>query len=461
MTAIPNSLAARDAAVLLHPYTNAVENEAEGPLVIVRGEGVHVWDDAGKKYLDGMAGLWCASLGFANERLANVAAEQIKRLSFYHGFNRKSHEPQIELAERLLAIAPPHMARVFFANSGSEAVDTAIKIVWYYNHARGKPEKRKIIGRMRGYHGVTAAAASVTGVPHNHTSFGLPLPGFLHVEAAHHPSGARPGESEEVYATRLAAHLDALIRDEGPDTVAAFFAEPVMGAGGVLLPPRTYFEKIQKVLRAHDVLFVVDEVITGFGRTGNMWGSQTFGLTPDIMTCAKALSAATLPISAVMITEPVYRTVAGRTAEIGTFGHGFTYSGHPVAAAVAVETLKIYEEMDLIARVREVAPALQSGLAKFRGEAHVGEVAGVGLVGVVELVADAGTRRAFDPAGKAGPYLVAHAQEHGVILRSLGDRVAFSPPLIITRAEIEAMLAGFARALKDTQAWAAAGRATI
>ncbi len=461
MTAAPNSLAARDAAALLHPYTDAVENEREGPMVVVRGEGCYVWDDSGKQYLEGMAGLWCASLGFANARLAKVAAEQIERLSFYHAFNRKSHPPEIELAERLLAIAPEGMARAFFANSGSEAVDSAIKIAWYYNVARGKPEKRKIVGRTRGYHGVTAAAASVTGVPHNHRGFGLPLPGFLHTEPAHYASGAKPGESEERYATRLAAHLDALIREEGPDTVAAFFAEPIMGAGGVLFPPKTYFEKIQKVLRAHDVLFVADEVITGFGRTGSMWGSQTYGLAPDMVTCAKALSAGTLPISAVMVSDPVYRAVAGQTHEIGTFGHGFTYSGHPVSAAVAVETLKIYEEMDLVARVRDVAPRFQSRLAAFRGEKHVGEVAGIGLIGVVELLADPAARTPFDPALKAGAWLVGRALEHGLVLRALGDRIAFCPPLVAGPAEIDALFDRFARTLKDFQSWAADRHATI
>ncbi len=461
MTALPNSLAARDASALLHPYTDAVENEREGPLVMVRGEGVRVWDETGKEYIEGMSGLWCAALGFANERLAAVAADQIRRLSFYHGFNRKSHPPQIELAEKLLAIAPKGMARAFFANSGSEAVDTAIKIAWYYNTARGKPEKRKIVGRLRGYHGVTAAAASVTGVPHNHRGFGLPLPGFLHTEAAHYASGAKPNESEEHYASRLAAHLDMLIRDEGPDTVAAFFAEPIMGAGGVLFPPATYFDKVQKVLRAHDVLFVADEVITGFGRTGNMWASETYGLSPDMVTCAKALSSAALPISAVMVSEPIYSAVAGQTHEIGTFGHGFTYSGHPVAAAVALETLKIYEEMDLVARVRDVAPRFQARLAAFRGEANVAEVAGIGLLGVVELMADPATRTPFDPKLKAGAYLVGRAEAHGLILRALGDRVAFCPPLIATGAEIDRLFDRFALALKDFQGWAAGARATI
>jgi 4-aminobutyrate--pyruvate transaminase len=451
MVANPNSLAARDAATLLHPYTNAVENEALGPLVAIRGEGVYVYDETGKKYLDGMAGLWCASLGFANERLAKAASDQIKRLAFYHAFNRKSHEPQIELAERLLAIAPKPMARVFFANSGSEAADTAVKLAWYYNIARGKPEKRKIVGRFRGYHGVTVAAASVTGQPYNHNGFGLPIPGFVHTDAAHYQSGAEKGESEEQYATRLAAKLDRLIRDEGPDTVAAFFAEPVMGAGGVLIPPKTYFQKIMPILKSHDVLFVVDEVITGFGRTGAMWGSETFALEPDMVTCAKALSAAMAPISAVMMREEIYRTVAEQTGRLGTFGHGFTYSGHPVSAAVAIETLKIYEEMDLVGRVRVNAPYMQERLAAFRDHPLAGEVAGIGMMGVFELVRDHSTRRGFEPATRAGLTLIDKAEQRGLILRALGDRIAFCPPLVISRAEIDELFDTFALALEDAR----------
>jgi 4-aminobutyrate--pyruvate transaminase len=452
MVANPNSLAARDAAALLHPYTNAVENEALGPLVAMRGEGVYVYDENGTKYLDGMAGLWCASLGFANTRLAKAASDQINRLAFYHAFNRKSHEPQIELAERLLAIAPEGMTRVFFANSGSEAADSAIKIAWYYNIARGKPEKKKIIGRRRGYHGVTVAAASVTGQPHNHTGFGLPLPGlFVHTDAAHFASGAEPGETEEQYATRLARNLDALIRAEGPDTVAAFFAEPVAGAGGVLIPPETYFQKIMPVLKQHDALFVVDEVITGFGRTGSMWGCETFALQADLVTCAKALSAAMAPISAVMMREEIYRTVARQTGQLGTFGHGFTYSGHPVSAAVAIETLKIYEEMDLVGRVRALAPYMQERLAAFRDDALAGEVAGIGMMGVFELVRDHSTRTPFAPAAKAGLTLVDKAQERGLILRALGDRIAFCPPLTIERAELDELFDKFALALEDTR----------
>jgi 4-aminobutyrate--pyruvate transaminase len=452
---LPNSLAARDAASVLHPYTNGLANEAEGSLIMTRGEGVYVFDDAGNRYLEGMSGLWCASLGFGQERLAQAAADQIRRLPFYHGFNQKGHDIQIELAERLLALAPVEMSKVFFANSGSEANDTAIKLIWYRSNALGKPEKKKIIGRVRGYHGVTIAAASVTGTPLNHQAFDLPISGFLHTDCPHYWRFGEDGESEEAYATRCADNLDALIEAEGPETIAAFFAEPVMGAGGVLIPPATYFEKIQAVLKKHDVLLVADEVICGFGRTSNMWGSQSFGIEPDILTCAKALTSGYIPISAVMVNERTFRPIAEQSADIGTLGHGFTYSGHPVAAAVAVETLKVYEEMDLLARVRETEPVLQDGIRHFADHPLVGEATGIGMLAVAELIEDRATKKAFDPARKIGPYLVERAKEHGLIVRAMGDRIAFSPPLIIEPDQIRDMFAMFSKALDETTEWAA------
>lgn len=452
----PNSLAARDAASVLHPYTNGIANEASGSLIMVRGDGVHVTDEDGRHYIEGMAGLWCTSLGFGQERLAEAAAAQIRQLPFYHGFNQKGHEPQIELAERILALAPVPMSKVFFANSGSEANDTAIKLIWYRNNALGRPEKKKIIGRHKGYHGVTIAASSVTGTPINHRAFDLPLEGFLHTDCPHYYREAKDGESEEAYATRCADALDALIGHEGPETVAAFFAEPVMGAGGVIIPPATYFEKIQAVLKKHDVLLVADEVICGFGRTGNMWGSETFGIEPDILTCAKALSSGYIPISAILVSETVFRPIAEQSADIGVLGHGFTYSGHPVAAAVANETLRIYEDIDLLTMVSASSPTLQAGIQRFADHPLVGEVTGIGMLAVAELVADKETKEPFDAARKVGPYLLDRALKHGLIIRALGDRIAFSPPLVITPAEIGDMYGRFARALDDTQAWVTA-----
>lgn len=450
MTPPRNSTAIRDVASVLHPYTDARAHQKNGPLVITRGEGVRVFDDQGKSYIETVAGLWCASLGFHNERLVEAATKQMRQLPFYHGFTGRTHEPQVDLAEMLLERAPVPMSKVFFANSGSEANDSAIKMIWYYNNAIGRPQKKKIISRLKGYHGVTIASASLTGLPYNHKFFDLPIAGILHTGTPHHYHNARPGESEEAFATRLAEELDAMIMSEGPDTVAAFFAEPIMGAGGVILPPATYFEKIQAVLKKHDVLLVADEVICGFGRTGEYWGSQSLGMRPDILTCAKALSSSYLPISAVMVNERVFEGLADGSAGLGTFGHGFTYSGHPVAAAVAVETLKIYDEIDIVGHVKRVAPTMQDGLRALASHPLVGEVRGMGLIGAVELVADKATHANFDPAMKIAPRLVKIAESHGLILRSLpNDSIAFSPPLVITEAEITDMVTRFGAALDE------------
>src|SRR5690348_8991870 len=296
-----NSAASRDIAYQLHPYTNLKKHESEGPLVITEGKGVYVYDETGKEYIEGLAGLWCTSLGFNEERLVEAATRQLRRLPYYHIFNQKSHDAAAELAECLIALMPVPMSKVFFNNSGSEANDTAIKLVWYYNNALGRHRKKKIIGRAKGYHGVTIATASLTGLAANHRDFDLPIANIRHADAPHFYRNGKPGESEEDYATRLAESLDALIQREDPETVAAFIAEPVMGAGGVLLPPRTYFEKVQAVLKTHDVLLIADEVICGFGRTGNMFGSETYGLKPDILTLAKAVTSAYLPLSATIV----------------------------------------------------------------------------------------------------------------------------------------------------------------
>jgi 4-aminobutyrate--pyruvate transaminase len=449
MTPPRNSNAARDIANVLHPYTDAKAHLEKGPMVISRGKGVRIYDEQGKEYIEALAGLWCASLGFDNERLVQAAAAQMRKLPFYHSFTAKSHEPMIDLAEMLIERSPVPMSKVFFANSGSEANDSAIKMVWYMNNALGRPQKKKIIARIKGYHGITLAAASLTGLPANHKLFDLPLPGFLHVSTPHHYHGAQAGESEQDFATRLAQELDDLIVKEGPETVAAFWAEPVLGAGGVIVPPATYYEKIQAVLKKHDVLFVADEVICGFGRTGNYWGSQTFGIAPDILVCAKALSSSYLPISAVMVNEAVFQGIAEGSSTVGTWGHGFTYSGHPVAAAVAIETLKIYDEINLIGHVREVGPHMQSELRRrFADHPLVGEVRGVGMVAAIELVEDKAARKNFDAGRKVGPRLLKHGEEHGVILRAMiNDSIGFSPPLIITKDEVNEMLDRVEKAL--------------
>ena len=453
MTVMPNSTAARDIAYHLHPYTNAVKHEAEGPLVVARGKGIYVYDEEGREYIEGLAGLWCTALGFGEERLVEAAARQMRTLPYYHSFAHKVPEIVVELAERLIGMMPVPMSHAFFCNSGSEANDTVVKMVWYYHNAIGKPQKKKIISRMKAYHGVTVAATSLMGLPINQRDFDLPLPGFLHTDCPHHYRFGRAGESEEDFASRCAENLETMILDNGPDTIAAFIAEPIQGAGGVILPPKTYFEKIQTVLRKYDILFIADEVICGFGRTGNMFGSETFKLQPDIMSMAKALSSAYLPISAVVINEKVYRALRDNSGKIGTFGHGYTYGGHPVSAAVAVETLKIYEERDILSQVRRVAPALQNGLRRFADHPLVGEVRGIGLIGGIELVRNKKTKEPFDPAAAVGPYAVKCAQAHRLLTRPLGDSIAFCPPLIITEAQIGDMLTRFGKALDDTHAW--------
>ncbi|HEX4113596.1 MAG TPA: aspartate aminotransferase family protein [Stellaceae bacterium] len=446
-----NSAEARDVAFQLHPYTNLAKHETDGPLVISRGQGVRVWDNSGKEYIEGLAGLWCVSLGYGEKRLIEAAKAQMEKLAYYHLFNSKSHEAAIELAERVLALMPVPMSKVFFNNSGSEANDTAIKIIWYYNNAVGRPKKKKIISRQQGYHGVTVATASLTGLPNNHRDFDLPIANILFTDCPHHYRFANPGESEEDFSTRLAANLDALIEREGADTVAAFFAEPIMGAGGVILPPRTYFEKIQAVLKKHDVMLVADEVICGFGRTGNMFGSETFGMKPDIMTVAKALSSGYLPISATIVSEAIYQVLKQQSTKIGVFAHGFTYSGHPVPAAVAVETLKIYEERNILAQIRGVAPRFQEGLRRFAAHPIVGEVRGTGLIAGIELVADKKSKQRFDAKLGASALLAARCQENGLIVRVLGgDGIALCPPLIINEAEIDELLKRLGTALGET-----------
>jgi 4-aminobutyrate--pyruvate transaminase len=454
MTIMPrgNSNASRDIAFQLHPYTNLKKHEENGPLVVSEGRGVYIRDDTGKEYIEGLAGLWCASLGFGEERLVEAATRQLKKLPYYHIFAGKSHETSIDLAEKLVGLLPVPMSKIFFNNSGSEANDSAIKIVWYYNNALGRPRKKKILSRMRAYHGVTVATASLTCLPANHIDFDLPLPQMRYADCPHHYRFGKAGESEEEFATRLAESLEAIIQREGPDTVAAMFAEPVMGAGGVIVPPKTYFEKIQAVLKKYDVLLIADEVICGFGRTGNMFGSETFGIKPDIMTMAKALSSAYLPISATAISEPIYQALATNSDKVGVFGHGFTYSGHPVAAAVALETLKIYEERNIVAHVRKVAPRLQAGLREFAGRRLVGEVRGVGLIAGVELVADKATKQPFPATEGVGAAFAAKAQENGLIIRNLGDTIGVCPPLIITEAEIDELLRRFGKTLDDMEA---------
>jgi 4-aminobutyrate---pyruvate transaminase len=452
VTFMPNSQAARDIASYIHPQTNPRAHQETGPTVIAKGDGIWIEDSDGNRVLDAAAGLWCASLGFsANERLARVAYNQMRKLGYYQTYRSSSNDPTIDLTEKLLKLAPVPMSKVLLQCSGSEANDTAIKLIWYYHHAIGKPEKKKIIGRMAGYHGNTVAAASLSGKPDMHADFGIPLPMMRHTEFPHYYRNHQEGESEEAFSTRMAEALDKLIVEEGPETVAAFFAEPVMGAGGAVLPPKTYFQKIQAVLRKHDVLFVADEVICGFGRTGNWWGSQTYDLKPDLLSCAKALSAAFQPISALLISEKIYQAMLIQGDKQGSFAHGYTYSGHPVATAVALEALKIYEETDIVGHVQSVGPRLIAGLRALADHPIVGQADGVGLIAGLELVADKKSRKPFPAEAKITSVTDQCARKHGLVVRVIGNRIALSPPLIITDGEVDELLLRLRRTLDDIE----------
>lgn len=444
MTVTPNSAEARDIAFHLHSYTNPRQHEANGPLVIEKGEGVYVEDNNGKRYIEAMSGLWSVALGFGEKRLADAAHEQMMKLPFYHTFSQRSHSPAIELAERLIEMAPVEMSKVYFTNSGSEANDTAIKMIRYRSNALGQPQRKKIISRVKGYHGVTLVSASLTGLPNNHRSFDLPLEGILHTTCPHYEAMKLDDESEQDFSTRCAGDLEALILAEGPETIAAFFAEPLMGAGGVIVPPEGYWEAIQPVLKKYDILFVADEVICGFGRTGEMFGSTTFNLEPDIMTVSKQLSSSYLPISALLINDKVYQPLADEAAKIGIFGHGFTASGHPVAAAVALENLKIIEERQILDHVKSISPLFQKRLKALGKHSLAKEVRGLGLIGGVEFAHEA----LADKPGAMGAKVNAAMLEQGLISRAIGDTMAFCPPLIITEDEINMLFDRAEAALK-------------
>jgi len=449
-----SNLAARDVETLVHPYTNLARFRETGPLIIERGQGVYVYDTEGKPYIEGMAGLWCTALGYGNEELVEAAAAQMRKLSFAHLFTGRSHDPAIELGEKLKEIAPVPISKVFFCNSGSEANDTQVKLVWYLNNALGRPRKKKIVSRMKAYHGTTVVAASLTGLPGNHRDFDVPLPGFLHADCPHHYRFAQDGESEEEFATRLAAALDALIVQEGPDTVAAFIAEPVMGAGGVIVPPQSYFQKIMAVCARHDVFTISDEVICGFGRLGTTFGCDKLGFVPQSISIAKALSSAYLPIAGVMIPEAMYQALLSESKKIGVFGHGFTYGGHPVSAAVALKAIEIYQRDRIFAKAAERAPQFQARLAALNGHPLVGEARGLGLIGGVELVADKTGKCSFDPQHGVGARAVQFAEAEGLIVRSvLGDVLTLCPPLVISEREIGELFDRLGRALDKTLDW--------
>jgi 4-aminobutyrate--pyruvate transaminase len=449
-----SNLAARDVETLIHPYTNLASFRETGPLILERGEGAWIFDSDGKPYIEGMAGLWCTALGYSNAELIDAAMEQFRKLPFTHLFSGRSHDPAIELAEQLKEIAPVPMSKVFFTASGSEANDTQVKLAWYMNNALGRPKKKKIIARLKGYHGVTVASASLTGLPANHTDFDLPIQNILHASCPHHYRFAEPGESEEDFSTRLADELEEIIQREGPDTVAAFIAEPVMGAGGALIPPAGYFPKMQAVCERHDVLFIADEVITGFCRLGTMWGSEKLGIRPDTISFAKAVTSAYLPLGGVMVNEAMYQALLDESRKIGLFGHGYTYSGHPVSCAVALKAIEIYRRDRMVEQVKAKAPLFEGRLAALAEHPLVGEARGLGLIGGLEIVADKATKRQFDPKKGVAVKCVGFAQAEGLIVRSLsGDRIAVCPPLIISEEEIGELFDRLGRALDRTHEW--------
>ena len=439
----------QDVNYLLHPYTNAVKHAAVGPRIIDRGEGIYVYDDKGNRYLEAMAGLWSVAVGFGEQRLVEAATRQMGKLPYYHTFTHKSHTPSIKLAEKLVEYTEGRMATAFFTNSGSEANDTVIEMVWYYNNALGRSEKKKIIARKKGYHGVTVASASLTGLVPNHRDFDLPLPQMKHTTCPHYYREAQAGETEEQFATRLANELEAQIQQEGPETVAAFIGEPVMGAGGVIVPPSTYWEKIQQVCRKYDVLVIADEVITGFGRLGTLFGSQKFNIQPDILVLSKQITSSYQPLGAVMISPAVSDVIKQNSGKVGTFGHGYTTSGHPVATAVALENLKIIEERQLVENARAMGEIMQKSLRDMADHPLIGEVRGIGLIAGVELVADKASKKPFDPLGSAGAAVYERAHDNGLIVRGIQDTVAFCPPLIITEPQVRDMIDRFQKTLDD------------
>lgn len=449
------NMGVRDIETLVHPFTNLSRHRETGPMILDRGEGIHLFDDKGRKYIDGLAGLWCTSLGFGNEELIEAAARQMRKLPFSSMFTGKSHEPAIELAEKLKELAPGPASKVLFSSGGSDANDMQVKLTWYYNNARGMHQKKKIISRMRAYHGITVASGSLTGLPATHTDFDLPIKNVVYTSCPDFYRGALPGEGEDAFSARMARDLDELIQREGPDTVAAFIAEPIMGAGGVVIPPKSYFPKINQVLATYDVRFISDEVICGFGRTGEWFGAQALGMKPSSITVAKAITSGYFPLGAITIEEPLYQAMVSESEKIGVFGHGFTYTGHPVGCAIALKTIEIYQRDRILDRIRALAPVFAERMRRLGEHEAVGSARSLGLIGGVELVADRASRRLFEPKQGIGAYCLNECQKLGLITRAIGDTIAVCPPLIITEAQVHELFDILDQAINNTEAWIA------
>ncbi|MFQ3323163.1 MAG: 4-aminobutyrate--pyruvate transaminase [Pseudomonadales bacterium] len=438
---------------IIYPTTNLKATEQ---LCIERGDGVYIYDSKGKQYLEGIAGLWCTALGYGNEELIEAATEQMRTLSFSHMFGGKTHQVGIDLADKIASIVPVENARVFFGNSGSDANDTLVKMINYSAETSGNAKRRKIIARDRAYHGVTVASASLTGLAATQAHFQLPIDalGILRTDAPHFYHQGLAGETEDQFADRLAENLEQLIINNDPETIAAMIAEPINGAGGVIVPPENYFAKIQTVLDKYGITMWADEVITGFGRTGCDFGSTTVGMKPKMMTLAKALSSAYMPISAAIISEEMYQTLVEPSAKIGAFGHGYTYSGHPVAAAVALKTIEIYERDNIYQRAAKTGEYLLTKLHALGDHPLVGEVRGKGLLAAIELMANKETKQSFND-GTVGSYANLRCQENGLICRAVaGNTLAFCPPLIITMEQIDELIEKLTLSLNETLAYA-------
>ena len=439
--AINDELAAWDRDCLLHPTTHTAKH-ARGDVpgrIVTGGEGVHVIDRDGNRLLDAFAALYCVNAGYGRAEIADAIAEQARKLAYFHAFAGHGNEPAIRLAKMVMDRAPDHMARVYFGLSGSDANETNVKLTWHYNILRGKPEKRKIISRWRAYHGSGLVSGSLTGLAAYHARVHLPLPGFLHTHAPHWLRRPDPDMSEADFRDFLIAELEALIDREGPETIAAFIGEPAMGTGGIIPPPAGYWDRVQAVLDRHDILLIADEVVTGFGRTGSMFGSQHYGMRPDFMTIAKGLTSAYAPLSGSILSQRVFDVLMQGSDDFGPLAHGWTYSAHPIGAAAGVATLNLVDSLDLPGNAARVGPYLIDRLrAAVGGHRNVAEVRGVGLMAAVEFMQDPAARVWFPPMSVA-PKIAEAMARRGVIARAMpeGDIIGFAPPLCITQAEVD------------------------
>jgi len=442
---------AADAAHFLHPFTDHQGLARKGARIITRADGIHLWDSDGHRILDAMSGLWCVNVGYGQQALVDAATRQLQELPFYNAFFQTATPPAIELAEALAQVAPPPFQRVFFAGSGSEGNDTVVRMVRRYWDLLGQPDRQVIISRHNAYHGSTMAGASLGGMSGMHAQGGLPIPGIVHIEQPYWWQHGRPlGLSRDDFGRLAASWLEDKIREVGAERVAAFIGEPVQGAGGVIIPPATYWPEIQRICDAHGILLVSDEVICGFGRTGRWFGCETFGFRPDLMTFAKGVTSGYLPLGGVMVGERVARVLIERGGE---FAHGYTYSGHPVACAVGLANLKLIRELGLVERVRDdTGPYLAAGFAQLREHPLVGDAETCGLMGALLLVQDKASGAAFDEEQEVGMLCRAHCFREGLIMRAVGDRMIIAPPLVMTRAQIDEMLALIRRCLDLTLA---------